>query len=255
LETAVVKASMPATDYSPEALLSRIAALEAQLKNGVVLSGVPVTAAPATAVPSTEIEKPKPKEAERTPIEDDLPPIGEEPIFTDGFFGMEEVAPKRQPAPKKQAPMPEIKPKTVQDVPPMPEERKTEPKADVPPMPEKTEPKPSVASAASVTVDKNKAFGMFLRALRKNSKNGVLFTMCSELDATFEGDKMVFTTESSMICQSLNRPEHTANIAQALQSIGITEFEVRQTGAAKDDFEAKLQKLKSDFPDVPVKTL
>jgi isopropylmalate/homocitrate/citramalate synthase len=66
---------------------------------------------------------------------------------------------------------------------------------------------------------------------------------------------MVFTTESSMICQSLNRPEHTANIAQALQSIGVTEFEVRQTGAAKDDFETKLQKLKSDFPDIPVKTL
>jgi hypothetical protein len=110
-------------------------------------------------------------------------------------------------------------------------------------------------STASVAVDKNKAFGMFLRALRKNSKNGVLFTMCSELDAAFEGDKMVFTTESSMICQSLNRPEHVASIAQALQSIGVTEYEVRQVGTPKSDFEAKIQKIKSDFPDVPVKTL
>jgi hypothetical protein len=225
---------MPETDYSPEALLSRIAALEAQVKGGVVLS----------PLPAKETEKPK---EQKTPIEDDLPPIGEEPIFTDGFYSLEEPAPKRTT--QKQAPMPEVESKRVKEVPPMPEVKKPAAEAGT-----KAE-TPVTEAAKSVAVDKSKAFGMFLRALRKNSKNGVLFTMCSELDASFEGDKMVFTTESSMICQSLNRPEHAASIAQALQSIGVIEYDVRQVGTPKSDFEAKLQKIKSDFPDVPVKTL
>jgi DNA polymerase-3 subunit gamma/tau len=246
LETAVVKASMPETDYSPEALLTRIEALETQLRNGVVLSvGSSGDLSPSSV---TVKEEEKPKEQKTSAVEDDLPPIGEEPIFTDGFYGFEEPAPKRTE--QKQAPMPEVETKKAQDVPPMPEvknpEVRSETKADVPPMPEVTK---------IVAVDKSKAFGMFLRALRKNSKNGVLFTMCSELDAVFEGDKMVLTTESSMICQSLNRPEHAETIKQALQSIGVTEYEVRQVGTHRSDFETKLQKIKSDFPDVPVKTL
>lgn len=40
--------------------------------------------------------------------------------------------------------------------------------------------------------DKRKnAFGYFMRTLRTSSRNGVLFTMCQDLEHAFEGDKFV----------------------------------------------------------------
>lgn len=96
--------------------------------------------------------------------------------------------------------------------------------------------------------DKRKgAFGYFMRALRSSAKNGVLFTMCQDLEPSFEGDKFILTASSEVIFRSLGRAEHHKSIQTALESIGITDFEVRLRGAKKDRLEEDIARLKKDF--------
>lgn len=76
LETAVLKASMPQTDYDMEALLVRIAALEKKLQNGYVAPNVVQPAAPIVE----RVETPAVYEEERI-VEDEepTPPVLEAP--------------------------------------------------------------------------------------------------------------------------------------------------------------------------------
>ena len=96
--------------------------------------------------------------------------------------------------------------------------------------------------------DKRKgAFGYFMRALRSGAKNGVLFTMCQDLEPSFEGDKFVLTASSDVIYRSLNREEHYKSVAAALENIGIADFEIRLKGAKADKLEEDIARLKKDF--------
>ncbi|MBP5242565.1 MAG: hypothetical protein J6Z36_02620, partial [Clostridia bacterium] len=198
---------------------------------------------------------------QKPPVEEDeLPPLPDEPMFDGDYYG--DAAPAFAPAPKS-TPKPTPKPvqKPTQKATFEPVSAPAQKPSEQPAKAEKTAPMPvtnaNIANnvsnaAASAPIDKGKAFGMFLRALRKNCRSGVLFTMCSELDATFEGDVMVFTTESETIGKSLNRPEHHAAMEQALNAIGITQFDVRVQGAKADDFQQKLDAIKKTFPDITV---
>ena len=96
------------------------------------------------------------------------------------------------------------------------------------------------------------AFGYFMRSLRKAAKSGVLFTMCQDLEPSFEGDTFVLSTSNEVIFRSLNREEHTKDIARALEGIGISDFRIALKGAAKDPFAEGVAKLKADFPDTDV---
>lgn len=94
---------------------------------------------------------------------------------------------------------------------------------------------------------RGKAFGYFLRALRQNAKNGVLFTMCQDLMSQFEGDKLVLTTESEVIYRSLNREEHYKSIRAAMEKVGVQDFEIRLKGKEKDGADAVIESLKKNF--------
>lgn len=248
LETAVMKGSMPETDYNIDALLSRVSALEEKLKNGVVSQEpAPVAASVAektreTVVPAAPVPAPAP-----APAEDDFPPLPDEPVFDDYAYdpyavaapsgqraGIKEKQERRSP--KEERPVPPVEPVT-------PAMRVAKNEA---PMSEK-----KVKKTLAPT-DRSKAFGLFLRTLRKISKSGVLFTLCSELDCGFEGDTMVFTTDLESIRNALNRPEHRAAMKEALETIGVVSFDIRLKSAKSDDFKSKIEALKSDFPDVPV---
>ena len=100
--------------------------------------------------------------------------------------------------------------------------------------------------------DARATFGSFLRALRKTAKNGVLFTLCMDLDCAYEGDKFVLYTESETIYESLSRADHKALVDSALQAIGLTGFELRLRGRQKDDFNKSLGELKEKFPGVKI---
>ena len=95
-------------------------------------------------------------------------------------------------------------------------------------------------------------FGKFVRTLRKTSRNGVLFTMCSDLAPVFEGGTLVLYTESGTIARSLARAEHHAVMADVFAQVGITDFEVRLKGADAPKKANAAEQLKRDFPDYPI---
>ena len=129
-------------------------------------------------------------------------------------------------------PLPEAPPEEEPFVPPLREEPRTK----------------AAASVNALEPEKRKsAFAYFLRALRRGAKNGVLFTMCQDLESAFEGDTFLLITDSDAIYRSLRREEHTKAIAAALEQIGISSFDIRLKGEEADPVEAGIEQLKRDF--------
>ncbi len=107
-----------------------------------------------------------------------------------------------------------------------------------------------IAPAEEMTAET--AFGKFIRTLRKTSKNGVLFTMCSDLSPSYEGKLLVLSTESETIFRSLSREEHKKIMADTFQSIGVFDFEVRLESSKKKEDADALSELKKNFSDYPI---
>ncbi len=197
-ETAILKASMPQTESSPDALLSRIAILEKKLLEGV----------PAQKQGSrVELKEEMPKE--------ETPPLLEEPVFE----------PVYEPTP----------PPAVKTV-------KAEPQT------ERKEVKPAPSGDAKAV------FGTFLRTLRRTGRNGVLFTICMDLDYEYDGDVFVLTTSSETMYRSLKKEDHYALIKQSFESIGVSEdkFDIRLRGKKKDEFQKQMNELKESFPNTKI---
>ena len=95
------------------------------------------------------------------------------------------------------------------------------------------------------------AFAYFLRSLRTNVKNGVLFTMCQDLGSFFEGDTMVLVTDSDTIFRRLQAPDNAKAVQAALESIGIRAYDVRMRGARVDPVQQGIEALKKNFPAAP----
>ena len=231
-ETAVMKASMPQTDYNIETLIARVAELEKRLENGVVVQndGGKVAAnkePPKPVTPTTPVEKPSVEEPNYDEVAPIAPPPDEE--TTGGYVYFDTPpAPKRESAPAAEkapaptpAPTPASAPKTV---------------------------RPAVKGDAKTT------FGAFLRSLRKTGKSGVVFTICMDLDSAYEGDTFVLYTESDTIYRSLTKPEHAALLKEAFAGIGISEdgYEVKQRGKQSDDFNKSLDEIKETFSGVKI---
>ncbi len=215
-ETAVLKASMPQEDYDIEALIARITELENKLAQGVVTQRAE-TPAPAyqAELPKAEPQMPVP------PIEEDFTaymeaPPDEETLGGNAYF----------------------------DEPPI--------KAAV-----KETPKPAPKPAPTVKAAKGDAkatFGSFLRSVRKTAKNGVLITLCMDLDGAYEDGVFVLYTESDTVYRSLSKPEHMALIAQAFEAIGVDAdgFTLRLRGKQSDNFNKAVNEIKETFPTVKV---
>ena len=231
-ETAVMKASMPQTDYNIETLIARVAELEKRLENGVVVQndGGKVAAnkePPKPVAPTTPVEKPSVEEPDYDEVAPIAPPPDEETTGGYAYFDTP-PAPKRESAPVAEkapaptpAPTPASAPKTV---------------------------RPAVKGDAKTT------FGAFLRSLRKTGKSGVVFTICMDLDSAYEGDTFVLYTESDTIYRSLTKPEHAALLKEAFAGIGISEdgYEVKQRGKQSDDFNKSLNEIKETFSGVKI---
>lgn len=228
-ETAVLKAGMPQEDYDIEALITRISALEKQIAEGnftvnaggrgetnKVLS--PVQEVKPQAV---EVETPK-KEEVYEPADMYIPPDEEQ---TGGYAYFDGFAPKSEKKEEK------------------PQKFAQEATMSVPkPV------KPVVKGDGKAT------FGTFLRTMRKTARNGVLLTLCMDLDGEYEGDLFVLYTTSDTIYRSLTKPEHYGLIAQAFETMGISEggFEVRLRGKQSDNFQKTVNEIKSTFEGVKV---
>ncbi len=115
---------------------------------------------------------------------------------------------------------------------------------------EKPAPAPKAVAVGEMTADV--AFGRFLRTLRKNIRNGVLFTMCADLEPRFEGQVLVLETDIDMIVQSLKKEEHRALMQETFESVGVAEFEIRKKNKQDKDVQGGVEALKRDFADYPV---
>ena len=229
-ETAVLKASMPQADYDIEALLARVAELENKLKNGVPVAVAPMVS-PAPVVEETPApvkakapeKKEKKEEVEYVPedlyipSEMDVPP--DEALMGGNVYFDAPIAPVK-------------------------EEKRVE-RAPIAPAPAA---KPQTKGDAKTT------FGAFLRSIRKTARNGVLVTMCVDLDGVYEDGVFVLYTQSDTIYRSLSKPDHATLIAQAFEAIGFGagEYEVRLRGKQSDNFQKSVETIKETFGGVKV---
>ena len=227
-ETAVLKAAMPQEDYDIEALIARISSLEKQLAEGVVIKKeggrVEVNEKPAEKSAPVKAAQPTIEEKAEEPSEPEdfyIPPDEEQTGGNVYFDGFEPKAPQKAKVEEKPAPI-----------------------APAPATPART-----------VTAGGGKAtFGTFLRTIRKIARNGVLLTLCMDLDGGYDGDVFVLYTTSDTIYRSLTKPEHYALIGQAFAELGLEQgqFEIRLRGKESDGFQKAVEEVKSTFEGVKV---
>ena len=212
LETAIVRIAYPESDSAPDALLLRLKNLEDRLARTAQSPSAPAPS-PAPSAPKAAV----PAEPE---AKYEFPE--EEPVFEEAYFSDE---PSRAD-------------------PPVPAKPKAEAQTPF------TQPAPAAREAAE-EMTAEVAFGKFMRALRKTSKSGVLFTMCSDLLAVFEGGTLALYTESETIYAALRREDHAKVMAEVFAQIGISSFEVRKRGRPATGNGA-LEELKENFKDYPI---
>ncbi len=282
LETAVMRIALPEEDMSTDALLVRLNALERKLQEGAFAvpsaqtasgaqkaageaakpaaapsAGAPIqapkpttasaAAAPAAGAPvqTSKFPAASPAAAAGAEFEDEPPFPDEEPVFEEAYFS-DEPAPKKATAPV-QPPKPVAAPAAGAPV------QATKPTAAPPAGAPVQATKPTAAPPAGApAAGAEVTFGKFVRTLRKTSRNGVLFTMCSDLMPVFEGGTLVLYTESGTVARSLARAEHRAVMAEVFAQVGVTDFDVRLKGADAPKKANIAEELKRDFPDYPI---
>ena len=111
--------------------------------------------------------------------------------------------------------------------------------------------KPQIKSEPAAQGDSaEKIFGKFMRLLRKSGSNGVLFTMCSDLECCFEGSKLILMTGSDVIFHALKRPDHVKVMQELFTELGV-DFEVKKK-ADSADLKQGLNELKQNFSEYTV---
>ncbi len=228
LEAAIMRIALPAADNDFDALLLRVSALEKKLS---LLEERP---APAERKAEESFVPPPAPEVPTPPAEDEFPM--EEPVFEEAYFSdgpMREEPPSSPPSPLPRVPEREV--------------TTPAPAATAAPL------APSTPAVATDGASAQLMFGRFMRQLRKQSKNGVLFTMCSDLEAEFEGEKLVLFTESLTVFRSLGKEEHVRTMKEIFAQIGVTDFELRKRGETpKTEEKSAVDALRRDFGDYPI---
>jgi hypothetical protein len=127
--------------------------------------------------------------------------------------------------------------------------------------PAKVEPTPTPVAETSakpmrkaVAGDAKTTFGLFLRSLRKTSKNGVLFTMCMDLDCAYEEGVFVLYTQSETIYNSLQKPDRYDFLKGAFEAIGMFEgsFAVKLAKKPSEGFQKAVEEIKQTFDGVKI---
>lgn len=218
LETAIMRISMPQAEYDIDALLVRVSALEKRLSElPMPLPSFPVEGMGEALPQQTRQDTKRSNETQFVTFDC---AAEEEPVWDTPFE-------------------PEFSEHDIVDNQNLSASLKDKETVATP-----------IAPAEEMTAET--AFGKFIRTLRKTSKNGVLFTMCSDLSASFEGKLLVLSTESETIFRSLSREEHKKIMADTFQAIGVFDFEVRLVSSKKKEDADALSELKKNFSDYPI---
>ena len=95
--------------------------------------------------------------------------------------------------------------------------------------------------------DKATLFGRFIKLFRTTRRNAVLFTLCCDLESSFEGDTFILSTPVEAVYKSLNREDNRAFIAETLKTLGVFEYEIRLKPRGEDKYEKAVNELKRNF--------
>lgn len=214
LEAALMRAAMPETDADMSALIARIEKLESEVKNGVKI------AAP---------QQRQTEEVNRV-VE---PPVKKAPL-KEAATGEEEESPfTEEPIP---APVDEKI------------EQKDEGQQTL-----FTAPQAAPDRVGSLTdTDKNAVYGKLLRLFRTTMRNAVLFTLLSDIDSSFDGDKLIFETSSEQVYKSLKKSDNEHSLDEALKSLGVFSHEVRLASSGEDKFEQSMSELRENFSGIDI---
>ena len=85
-----------------------------------------------------------------------------------------------------------------------------------------------------------------MRALRAVG-NGVLFTICMDMESAFDGGTFVLYTTKETLLNTLKRETNFPVVQSALNKIGITDFDLRLKGKEKDDTNKAIDEIKEKF--------
>ena len=233
LETALVKACLPASDLDLLTLARRLDILEGKLASGAF-------AAPAAPVQPAfrrvlrrrrRLYSPLPRpRRRRSPVSVAPSPLAQHRRRAEEAPSFFQEIPSDEEAPPENFGAAFSAPPEVSSL------RREEPK-DV---------------NALAPENRSKAGAYFRRSLRRNVKSGVLFTMCQDLETAFEGDTFILTTDSDTIYRRLNSEDNYKNVQAALATIGIRSFEIRRKGERKDPLQEDIETLKKNFPDADI---
>lgn len=231
LETAVLKAAAVKEDEDISAIVRRVKLLEEALEK--LQSGASALPAPSAARMQPQTENPAaetPKTAQKTGGEfpEEAPPDENETggnLYLDNDYIR---ADKARQARKAQSAAASSAQTGLFDTPFAPAPR-------------------SAAGAANAATDDAKVtFGKFLRALRAVG-NGVLFTICMDMESAFDGGTFVLYTTKETLLNTLKRETNFPVVQSALNKIGITDFDLRLKGKEKDDTNKAIDEIKEKF--------
>ena len=232
VETAVLKSAMPEKDYNIDALIGKINALEKKLESGVYHISKDAQAENGTA----RTQSLRPPEA----------PVSDGGVTSAGLLREDGASPFET---AEKSAFGQNDNNSAADV--------SAQKADTGVQPALWEESPEIAPrGGSLSEDeKRQVFAKFIKCLRTTHKNAVLFTLCMDLSAEFEGEKLIFTTDSEGVYRALKRPDNYAFMGEALQELGVNEYDVRIKPKGESEYEKALNQLKNNFKgtDITVK--
>ena len=246
LETAVLKAAFVKEDEDITALVQRVQVLEdalSDLQSGAVsLPAAAQTSSSAAAQEySVPTQQPKEKARKQTGGEfpEEAPPDENETggnLYLDSDYVRADKARQAKKAQTAYEATSSAQPGMFDT--PFAAAQSTAPQAGL---------KPTNAAAGDAKV----AFGKFLRALRAVG-NGVLFTICMDMESDFDGDTFVLYTTKETLLNTLKRETNFPVVQNALNKIGITDFDLRLKSKEKDNTNKAIDEIKEKFADAKI---
>lgn len=246
LETAVLKAAFVKEDEDITALVQRVQVLEdalSDIQSGAV--SLPATAQTSSSAAAQEYsvptQQPQEKARKQTGGEfpEEAPPDENETggnLYLDSDYVRADKARQAKKAQTAYEATSSAQPGMFDT--PFAAAQSTAPQAGL---------KPTNAAAGDAKV----AFGKFLRALRAVG-NGVLFTICMDMESDFDGDTFVLYTTKETLLNTLKRETNFPVVQNALNKIGITDFDLRLKSKEKDNTNKAIDEIKEKFADAKI---
>lgn len=209
LETASVKASLPAVDYNIDALLSRVATLEKKIAEGNF-------AAERPKVENVGAIEDKPRENNRKKER-------VESSFGDDF-GCPVPPPEEEPFIPFNEPIKRVEPKKAE------------------------QPVASAANIApSVSMSAGKLWGTVVRKLRAD-RNIVLWVACQDMTAKLNGKTLVILANDESGYNAVVKEQNLTTLVNTVKTIGDYDVKVElKTSTETDDFDEGVERLKRNF--------